>query len=165
MPLFEGEEADIFESIRFQIRQLGEVVSQKEEQKRWQWKEDAEVLQAYNSALTATKAVLKEDHNRISSKIQKLKRQRAKKQNSKEKVENGVLSKSEVQQQLDEFRRKVKEAETRVEQAVENLSVAVRREERSMLEDQITLMKVRPKTQKSEPVVHMDGAGSTVGDT
>ena len=163
MPNFEGEEADIFESIRFQIRQLGEVVSRKEEQKKWQWKEDAEVLQAYNSALTATKAVLKEDHNRISLKIQKLRRQREKRKNSREKEENSVLSKTEVQQQLNEFRRRVKEAETRVEQAVENLSVAVRREERSMLEDQITLMKVPANIQQRASRIH--AYTSPAGDT
>lgn len=138
------EPDEVFQSIRSQIQQLMTLVSQNAERKRRMWKDDAEVLQAYVSALSSTKTVLKEEQTKVTKKIEKWEKKHG--QQSKggiSSVSTSLLSKSEVQEKLNEFRQRVKEAESRVEQAVSNLSTAVRLEERCMLEDQITIMGVR----------------------
>ena len=124
-----------FELIRSQIAQLTSVVTENELSKKRAWSDDAEVLKAYVSALSATKSVLKEEQEAVVKKIGK--------RRIVEGVQSvGMLTKSEVEEKLNEFRQRVREAEARVEQAVHNLSVAVRLEERCILEDQITIMGV-----------------------
>jgi len=129
----------MFEAIRYQIGQFDDVVWESNKSKEWQWMDDSEVLKAYITALSATKAVLKSEQEQVKGKLERPKR-RGKSKSSI--LPQKFLTKSEVQEKLELFRVRIKEAENRVQQALDNLNSAVRSEERCMLEDQIAILKV-----------------------
>lgn len=130
----------VFQSIRFQITQLTKSVTEEEGRKKRQWRDDAEALEAYISALSATKAVLKAEQNTT---LQRVNRLIAKREAEEKLPTASAYTKQEVQEKLKEFRTRIKEAETRVEQAAATLTVAERSEERCLLQDQILIMGVR----------------------
>lgn len=131
---------DEFQSTRFQIFQLTSIIREAEDRKRRNWPDDAEVLKAYVSALSSTKTVLEEEQAQLLQKLDLIDVKTERLDPTKRQAL--ASTKSEVQEKLRDFKQRIQDDETRIQQAEYILSNGVKPEEKSMIEDQITILKV-----------------------
>eukprot|EP00210_Caulerpa_lentillifera_P005781 g5527.t2 len=133
--MIEFETDEVFQTIRFQIRQLYEVVSANEESKKRQWGDDVMVLKAYINALSATRKVLQKEQATVSSRLDYT----GKKPNGLETTEN-LPVKEELLEKLKQFRERAQALNQELQKRNQDLSTEQRSEERVLLNDEISVL-------------------------
>lgn len=133
--MIEFENDEVFQTIRFQIRQLYEVVSANEESKRRQWVDDAMVLRAYINALSATRKVLQKEQATVSSRLDY-----SGKKGPRLDTTDNFPEKAELLKKLQEFKKRTQEMDQELERRYVDLRNEQRTEESVMLRDEISVL-------------------------
>lgn len=133
--MIEFENDEVFQTIRFQIRQLYEVVSANEESKRRQWVDDVMVLRAYINALSATRKVLQKEQATVSGRLDY-----SGKKGTALDTTRSLPEKAELLKKLQEFKKRTLEMDQELQRRYEELKNEQRTEESVMLRDEISVL-------------------------